>query len=83
MPAGLLQPLPTPGKRWEEVTMDFIVQLPLTRQGHDAIVVFVDRLSKRAHCQPMHISATALEVAKFFFITIFRNHGLPKVIVSD
>jgi hypothetical protein len=83
MPAGLLQPLPTPGKRWEEVTMDFIVQLPLTRQGHDAIVVFVDRLSKRAHCQPMHTSATAPEVAKIFFTTIFRNHGLPKVIVSD
>ena len=83
MPAGLLQPLPTPGKRWKKVTIDFIVQLPLTRQGHDAIVVFVDRLSKRAHCQPMHTSATAPEVAKIFFTTIFRNHGLPKVIVSD
>jgi hypothetical protein len=82
-PAGLLQPLPTPGKRWEEITMDFIVQLPLTRQEHDAIVVFVDRLSKRAHFIPMHTSATAPEVAKIFFNTIFRNHGLPKVIISD
>jgi hypothetical protein len=82
-PAGLLQPLPIPGKRWEEITMDFIVQLPLTRQEHDAIVVFVDRLSKRAHFQPMHTSATAPEVAKIFFTTIFRNHGLPKAIVSD
>ena len=63
--------------------MDFIVQLPLTRQGHDAIVVFVDRFSKRAHFQPMHTSATAPEVAKIFFATIFRNHGFPKVIVSD
>jgi len=63
--------------------MDFIVQLPLTKQGHDAIVVFVDRLTKRAHFQPMHTSATAPEVAKIFFTTIFRNHGLPKVIISD
>jgi len=63
--------------------MDFIVQLSLTRQGHDAIVVFVDHLSKRAHFQPMHTSATAPEVAKIFFTTIFRNHGLPKVIISD
>jgi len=71
MPAGLLQPLPTPNKRWEEITMDFIVQLPLTRQGHDAIVVFVDRLSKRAHFQPMHTSATTPEVAKILFTIIF------------
>ena len=63
--------------------MDFIIQLPLTRQGHDTIVVFVDRLSKRAHFQPIHTSATVPEVAKIFFTTIFRNHGLPKVIMSD
>ena len=82
-PAGLLQPLPTPTKRWEEVTMDFIVQLPLTRNGHDAIVVFVDRLTKRSHFVPMHTSATAPEVAKIFFCEIFKHHGLPKAIISD
>ena len=31
----------------------------------------------------MHTSATAPEVAKIFFTTIFRNHGLLKVIISD
>jgi Chromo (CHRromatin Organisation MOdifier) domain len=63
--------------------MDFIVQLPLTRQGHDAIVVFVDRLSKRAHFQPMHTSDSAPEVARIFFTTIFQHHGLPRAIISD
>lgn len=82
-PAGLLQPLSTPLKRWEQVTMDFIVQLPTTRKGYDAIVVIVDRLSKRAHFCPTHTSVTAPEVAKIFFSNIFKNHGLPKVIVSD
>ena len=82
-PSGLLQPLSTPARRWEEITMDFIVQLPLTKQGHDAIVVFVDHLIKRAHFQPMHTSATAPEVAKIFFATIFKLHGLPRVIISD
>ena len=48
-PTGLLQPLSIPTKRWEQVTMDFIVQLPITKQKHDAIVVFVDKLTKRAH----------------------------------
>ena len=65
-PSGLLQPLSTPARRWEEITMDFIVQLPLTKQGHDAIVVFVDRLTKRAHFQPIHISATALKLPRSF-----------------
>ena len=63
--------------------MDFIVQLPLTKQGHDAIVVFVDRLTKKAHFQPMHTSATAPEVAKIFFATIFKLYGLPCVIISN
>jgi Chromo (CHRromatin Organisation MOdifier) domain/Integrase core domain len=82
-PAGLLQPLGTPQRRWEQITMDFIVQLPTTRQGFDAIVVFVDRLSKRAVFCPTHTSVTAPEVAKIFFNNIFRHHGLPKIIVSD
>ena len=82
-PAGLLQPLTIPNQRWEHVTMDFIVQLPLTRQGKDAIVVFVDKLTKRAHFHPTNTTITAPEVAKIFFSVIFKNHGLPKVIISD
>src|SRR6185369_5880142 len=83
MPAGLLQPLELPTKRWERISMDFIVQLPVTRQGNDAIVVFADYLTKRAIFQPMHTTATAPEVAKIFFNTVFRNHELPCTIVSN
>jgi hypothetical protein len=35
------KPLPTPTQPWESVGMDFIVQLPKTKRGHDAIIVFV------------------------------------------
>ena len=48
MPIGLLQPLEVPMHKWEQVTMDFIVQLPPTTNGHDAIIVFVDRLTKKS-----------------------------------
>jgi len=82
-PAGLLQPLNTPTRRWEQVTMDFIVQLPTTKSGYDAIVVFVDRLTKRAVFCPTHTTVTAPGVAKLFFDNIFRHHGLPRIIVSD
>src|SRR5947209_5383316 len=66
-PAGLLQPLAIPYKRCEQITMDFIVQLPLTQQVYDAIVVFVDGLTKRAHFCQTHTSVTATEVAKIYF----------------
>jgi hypothetical protein len=82
-PAGLLQPLNTPTRRWEQITMDFIVQLPVTRNNFDAIVVFVDRLTKKAIFCAANTSISAPEVAKIFFNNVFRYHGLPKVIISD
>ena len=82
-PAGLLQPLEIPAERWAQVTMDFIVQLPTTQNGHDAIVVFVDHYTKRAHFHPTHTTVTAPEVAKIFFDVIFKHYGLPKAIISD
>jgi transposase InsO family protein len=63
--------------------MDFIVQLPCTKKGYDAILVVVDRLSKRVHFIPTLTTATAPDVAKLFFDQVFRLHGLPKIIVSD
>jgi hypothetical protein len=63
--------------------MDFIVQLPKTKQGYDSIVVFVDKFTKRAHFVPTYTTATAPDIAKIFFNEIFRLHGLPKTIISD
>ena len=82
-PAGLLQPLDTPTRRWEQITMDFIVQLPATRKGFDAIVVFMDRLTKKAIFCAANTSITAPEVTKIFFNNVFRHYSLPKVIISD
>jgi hypothetical protein len=82
-PAGLLQPLPTPEHRWDEVTMDLITQLPKTPRGFDAIVTFTDRLSKMVHFALATTTVDAPELAQIFFDTVFRHHGLPNKIVSD
>jgi len=53
MKAGLLQPLPIPGWKWEEVSMDFISGLPTSVKGYDSIWVIVDRLTKIARFIPV------------------------------
>ncbi|XP_071714207.1 uncharacterized protein [Rutidosis leptorrhynchoides] len=79
---GLLQPLPIPECIWTDISMDFIEILPLS-MGKTVIFVVVDRLSKYAHFTPLAHPFTAAHVAKAFLDTIYRLHGLPKVIVSD
>jgi hypothetical protein len=47
--AGVLQPLSIPMWKWDDISMDFIVGLPLTARKKDSIWVIVDRLTKTAH----------------------------------
>jgi hypothetical protein len=82
-PAGLLQPLPVPSRRWQSINIDLIVGLPPDAQGRDSIVQFVDRLSKRVCVAPCKKSITAPELAEVFLDVVFKHHGLPEVLVCD
>lgn len=83
LPMGLLQPLPIPHRRWDQVTMDLITQLPKTKRGYDAIAVFVDKLSKMVHYVPTTSTVTAFELAEIFINYVIRYHGVPKSILTD
>ena len=82
-PMGPMQALPIPTRPWQQVSMDLITQLPRSRGGHDAIVVFVDKLTKMVHYAATTTSVTAPQLATLFLDRVFRLHGLPDSILSD
>ena len=80
---GLLFPNTVPSRPFLVVTIDFIVQLPATRQGHTAICGITCALSGRVRLIPTVNEVTAEEVASFFFDRWFRDFGMPEKIISD
>jgi len=80
---GLLQPLPIPDRPWQQVSLDLIVALPRTKSGHDAIVVFVDKLTKMVHYVATTTNVTAPQLSQIFMREVCRLHGVPDSILSD
>ncbi|KAA3474111.1 integrase [Gossypium australe] len=53
VPSGLLQPVTIPEWKWEKITMDFVLGLPLSPKKKDVIWVIVNLLTKSAHFIPV------------------------------
>ncbi|KAI6691591.1 hypothetical protein NL676_028419 [Syzygium grande] len=68
-PYGLLQPITSPNSLWTDLFMDFITHLPPSA-GYTAILVVVDRFSKRAHLASLPPHYTATKVAQVFWTTV-------------
>ncbi|GJZ60850.1 ty3-gypsy retrotransposon protein [Tanacetum coccineum] len=79
---GLLQPLLIPTAVWEDVSMDFIMGMPVFK-GLTIILVVVDRFTKYAHFGTLPTSFNASKVAELFMDMVVKHHGFPKTIVSD
>jgi hypothetical protein len=84
---GLLVPLETPTRKWEDIAVDFIVDLPeskceTTGQVCRNILVVTDRLSKQRHFIGCG-SIEAEDTARLFLHQVWKLHGLPRTILSD
>ncbi|CAN6678205.1 unnamed protein product [Malus baccata var. baccata] len=82
-PFRLMQPLPVPQWKWENITMDFVYKLPCTRNGYDRIWVIVDRLTKSVHFIPVREKYPLSQLAALFISKIVKYHGIPSSIISD
>jgi hypothetical protein len=76
-PEGLLQPHDVPMSKWEVISMDFVVGLPLTLYRHNAILVTVDKLTDPDGCRwpPTYSNWFILAIFQFgsFFFLVFGS----------
>ena len=63
--------------------MDFVMGLPRTSKGNNAIWVIVDRLTKTAHFIPIKEDFSLDQLARIYVKEVVRLHGVPTSIVSD
>lgn len=81
--AGTLQNLEVSEWKCDEITLDFVVCLSLTKKGFDLIWVIVERLTKSVHFLPMKPTYSASQYAKIYLNNIVALHGVPISIISD
>ena len=63
--------------------MDFTTQLPMTKGGHDAIIVSMDRLIKMVCITATITEVSAEGATNLLVLSMFRHQGIPLSIVSD
>ena len=81
-PVGKLHPLQILDSRWDMLSVDFIVELPLSSR-HDTVMTVVDLVSKRAHFILMHTMVMAEGAVRLFLHQVWKLHSLPKCVISD
>ncbi|XP_039213407.1 uncharacterized protein LOC120314410 [Crotalus tigris] len=81
-PMGLLQKVADPRQPWEEIAMDFIVELPSSR-NYPVIWTVIDLFSKQAHFIPCKGLPSAQRLARMFVQHVYRLHSVPQRIISD
>ena len=64
--SGLLNPIPIPQWKWDNITMDFVSNFPLTQKKHDSVWVIVDKLTKSAHFLPVRLNYSIDRLAKLY-----------------
>ena len=86
-PYDNLQSLPVPSHCWKDLSMDFIIGLPVLTDwkgdSYDLILVMVNRLTKKVYYKPVKVTIDALSLAGVIINIVVRHHGLLDSIVTE
>ena len=83
VPSGLLNPLPIPQWKWDNITMDSVSSFPLTQRKHEAVWVIVEKLTKSVRFLPVRLDYSMDRLAELYVNEIVRLHGIPLSIVFN
>ena len=77
-----LVPMPTGERRFEEIAMDFVGEIPES-EAFNTILVVTDRFTKVQHYIPAKTTWTAENVANSYINHIWKLYGLPRHMTLD
>ena len=83
---GLLQPLPIPRRRFSSYGIDFMANLPETKEGYNTIMTVTEHIIKHTQfipCQMGDNDLSAVQVAELFFKHVVCKFGVHDEIASD
>jgi hypothetical protein len=75
-PGGLLQPMSILELKWDDISMDFIMGLPLMAHKFDSIWIIVDRHSKFVHLIPINTKYRVEKYAEIYISCVLCLHGV-------
>lgn len=64
---GLRTPFTTLSQRWEPITMDYMSDVPFTKDGNDCVVMIIEKLSKMTILASYKKSITIGVTTELFF----------------
>ncbi|KAI3819229.1 hypothetical protein L1987_13054 [Smallanthus sonchifolius] len=80
-PSGLIQQPKIPIWKWEQISLDFITELPRTPSGCDTIWVIVDRLTKSAHFLAIKETDKMEKLTRIYLKEVVSRHGVQISII--
>ena len=83
VPSGLLNPIPIPQWKWDNITIDFVSDFPLIQRKHDSVWVIVDIFTKSSHFLSVRLDYSMDRLVELYVNEIVLLHGIPVSIVSD
>nr|GEX62430.1 reverse transcriptase domain-containing protein [Tanacetum cinerariifolium] len=82
-PVGLFVQPNIPQWKWDNITMNFVTNLPKSSQGCDTIWVIVDRLTKSAIFKPMRETDYMEKLVRMYLKEVVTRHAIPVSIIYD